>query len=59
MPLKTMNQWQGLKNLEELGNAIKQFEESEEKPDLLGFLETITLDQASDEDRELPQGKSL
>lgn len=46
-----------LENLEELGNAIKQFEEYEEKPDLIGFLETITLDQASEEDRELPQGE--
>jgi DNA helicase-2/ATP-dependent DNA helicase PcrA len=46
-----------LENLEELGNAISQFEEGEQKPELLGFLETITLDQASDEDRELPQGE--
>lgn len=46
-----------LENLEELGNAIKQYEESEQKPELLGFLETITLDQASEEDRELPQGE--
>ncbi len=46
-----------MENLEELGNAIKQFEESEKTPTLLGFLETITLDQSSEEDRELPQGE--
>ena len=46
-----------LENLEELGNAIKQYEEGEKKPGLLGFLETITLDQSSEEDRELPQGE--
>ena len=33
-----------LENLQELGNAIKQFAESEEHPTLAGFLETITLD---------------
>ena len=46
-----------LENLEELGSAIKQYEQSEAKPELLGFLETITLDQSSEEDRELPQGE--
>lgn len=46
-----------LENLEELGSAIKQFEQSEVKPSLLGFLETITLDQSSEEDRALPQGE--
>ncbi len=46
-----------MENLEELGSALKQFEESEKSPTLLGFLETITLDQSSDEDRELPQGE--
>ncbi len=46
-----------LENLEELGSAIKQYEQSETKPELLGFLETITLDQSSEEDRTLPQGE--
>lgn len=46
-----------LENLEELGSAIKQYEEQEAKPELIGFLETITLDQTSEEDRELSQGE--
>lgn len=46
-----------IENLEELGSAIKQFEESEHTPSLLTFLETITLDTSSEEDRELPQGE--
>ncbi|RLA65270.1 MAG: ATP-dependent DNA helicase PcrA [Epsilonproteobacteria bacterium] len=33
-----------LENLEELGNAIKQYEQSTSSPSLLGFLENITLD---------------
>lgn len=33
-----------LENLEELMSAIKQFEDSEEGPNLIKFLETITLD---------------
>ena len=33
-----------LENLEELGNAIKQFEEVDESPSLMSFLESITLD---------------
>ena len=36
-----------IENLEELGNAITQFEEVTEKANLLGFLETITLDTSS------------
>lgn len=39
-----------IENLEELGNAIKQFEESEDVPTLTGFLETITLDSSSEKD---------
>jgi DNA helicase-2/ATP-dependent DNA helicase PcrA len=46
-----------IENLEELGSAIKQFEEVEKSPTLLSFLETITLDTSSEEDRELPQGE--
>jgi len=46
-----------IENLEELGNAISQYEQSFEKADLTGFLETITLDTSSDEDRELPTGE--
>ncbi|MAZ48704.1 MAG: ATP-dependent DNA helicase PcrA [Halobacteriovoraceae bacterium] len=33
-----------VENLDELSNAIKQYEEDEEEPSLVGFLETITLD---------------
>lgn len=39
-----------IENLEELGNAIKQFEEAESVPTLTGFLETITLDSSSEQD---------
>jgi DNA helicase II / ATP-dependent DNA helicase PcrA len=39
-----------LENLEELMSAIKQFEESEEAPSILKFLETITLDTTVSED---------
>lgn len=46
-----------LENLEELGSAIRQFEDHEQRPNLTGFLETITLDQASDADKELPYGE--
>ena len=41
-----------LENLEELSTAIKQHEGSMEKPSLLGFLETITLDNNKEEDTE-------
>ena len=34
-----------IENLEELLSGIKQFESSESKPSLIGFLETITLDE--------------
>lgn len=48
-----------IENLEELGNAIKQFEESAPVPTLTGFLETITLDTSSeqDEDAQAMQGE--
>lgn len=39
-----------IENLEELGNAIKQFEEGEPVPTLTGFLETITLDSSTEQD---------
>ncbi len=38
-----------LENLEELMSAIKQFEESEQEPNLVKFLETITLDTTTEE----------
>jgi DNA helicase-2/ATP-dependent DNA helicase PcrA len=41
-----------LENLDELLNAIAQFEESVEAPTLEGFLETITLDSNSDFDED-------
>ncbi|MCP4913934.1 MAG: UvrD-helicase domain-containing protein [Oligoflexia bacterium] len=46
-----------LENLEELGSALKQYEESTKSPNLTGFLETITLDTSSDEDRNLNTGE--
>ena len=45
-----------LENLEELENAIKQYENGQTRPSLLGFLETITLDSNKEEknkDKEL------
>lgn len=44
-----------IENLEELLSAIKQFEETEENPTLVGFLETIALDNSDDEDNLAPQ----
>jgi DNA helicase-2/ATP-dependent DNA helicase PcrA len=41
-----------LENLDELLNAITQFEETVEIPTLEGFLETITLDSSSDFDED-------
>lgn len=42
-----------IENLEELLSAIKQFEQNNEKPSLLAFLETVTLDQQGiEEDSE-------
>ncbi|MCY4644243.1 MAG: UvrD-helicase domain-containing protein [Bacteriovoracales bacterium] len=38
-----------IENLNELENAIKQFEEDQESPTLSHYLETITLDNANDE----------
>lgn len=48
-----------LENLDELLNAITQFEESAEAPTLTGFLETITLDTNSefDEDARKNEGE--
>lgn len=39
-----------IENLEELFSAIKQYEEIESNPSLVGFLETITLDTSTEED---------
>lgn len=39
-----------IENLEELGNAIKQFEDGDPVPTLTGFLETITLDSSTEQD---------
>lgn len=44
-----------IENLEELSSAIKQYEQSNQNPSLLGFLETITLDTSKEE--EHPQGE--
>jgi DNA helicase-2/ATP-dependent DNA helicase PcrA len=38
-----------LENLDELFTAIKQYQDDEEKPSLVGFLETITLDTSTKE----------
>jgi DNA helicase-2/ATP-dependent DNA helicase PcrA len=46
-----------LENLEELGSAIKQFEQSNKSPTLLGFLENITLDSNVEELEENPSGE--
>ncbi len=39
-----------IENLDELMNGIKQYEETEEDPNLIGFLETITLDTSGSEE---------
>jgi DNA helicase-2/ATP-dependent DNA helicase PcrA len=44
-----------LENLEELMSAIKQFEESETEPNMVKFLETITLDTTVAEDGSTDQ----
>lgn len=41
-----------IENLDELLSGIKQFEESNENPSLVGFLETITLDSSTEEGEE-------
>jgi DNA helicase II / ATP-dependent DNA helicase PcrA len=40
-----------IENLEELSSAIKQYEQSNKIPSLLGFLETITLDNSKEEEK--------
>jgi DNA helicase-2/ATP-dependent DNA helicase PcrA len=53
--LKTKKDYESqarMENLQELGSAIKQFEQSTENATLLTFLETITLDTTSNEDSE-------
>lgn len=39
-----------IENLDELGNAIKQFEDVEKQPTLVTFLETVTLDTFNEEE---------
>jgi len=46
-----------LENLEELGSAIKQFEQSSASPSLLGFLENITLDSNTEESENKSSGE--
>lgn len=48
-----------LENLEELMSAIKQFEESETDPNMMKFLETITLDTTVTEDGQSQDQVSL
>ena len=38
-----------LENMDEVYNAIKQFEETQDAPSLVGYLETITLDDSQEE----------
>ncbi len=45
-----------IENLEELGNAISQYEESMTSPNLVGFLETITLDSQNESEGVDNQG---
>ncbi len=42
-----------LENLEELLTALNQYEAGQERPTLVGFLETITLDSEKEEDRSV------
>lgn len=46
-----------LENLDELLNAITQFEESEPNANLAGFLETITLDTTNENDEDAKENK--
>ena len=46
-----------MENLEELGNAIVQFEQSNDQATLLSFLETITLDTTSESDNPENSGE--
>ncbi|MDD0854541.1 3'-5' exonuclease [Halobacteriovorax sp. GB3] len=46
-----------IENLEEMTSAICQFEDTNERPSLTSFLETITLDQSSTEDEALDTGE--
>jgi DNA helicase-2/ATP-dependent DNA helicase PcrA len=41
-----------LENLQELGSGIKQYEEGVQTPGLVGFLESVTLDNQSDDDKK-------
>lgn len=49
---KTKEARSRVENLEELYSAIKQYEETEISPSLLGFLETIVLDSEKEENAE-------
>ena len=46
-----------LENLDELANAIAQYEESTSKPTLLGFLESVTLDTTGEENLNDERGE--
>ncbi len=46
-----------MENLQELGNAISQFEMSDPDANLQAFLETITLDQSSQQDEDSKLGE--
>lgn len=46
-----------LENLEELGSALKQYEEQTKNPDLIGFLESVTLDTQNGDGEPNPQGE--
>jgi len=46
-----------MENLQELGSGVKQFEESQSKPTLTNFLESITLDTQSDSDNVAKDGE--
>lgn len=46
-----------LENLQELGSGIKQYEESAQAPGLIGFLESVTLDNQSSDDKKHEGGE--
>ena len=57
--LKSSRDYESLarvENLEELGNAISQYEESVPQPRIVGFLETITLDSQTQDEKVLREG---
>lgn len=56
---KTYESQARLENLTELSSGIKQFEQEEESPSLLGFLETITLDSSVDDSQDATKEVSM